>query len=120
MSNNGHPQRQQPPEVRRTAGQPQYLEAGSKIWIGSIPPEFTKLIVMRMLGPCRGLVDITNPKPGHVGPAYVFARYVIHVQSVMGKRMANFISALKIMTVPLRLFNVYLGPNSTAYRPGKI
>ena len=61
---------------------------GCTIWIGGIPQGFDKAAVMHLLGPCRGLVDISRPKAPSalrdpMKRSYVFAKYVIPVSSII-------------------------------------
>ena len=78
MSNTGQSQLQHPPVARQRAGQGEFLEGGDRIWIGGIPLDFTKDMLMRLLKPCRGLRYITEPRSPPSGrSAFVFATYVI-------------------------------------------
>ena len=61
---------------------------GCKIWIGGIPRGFDKAAVTHLLGPCRGLVYVSNPKVSSnlrdpMKRSYVFAKYVISVSSII-------------------------------------
>ncbi len=78
MSNTGQSQLQHPPVARQRVGQGEFLENGDRIWIGGIPLDFTKDMLMELLEPCRGLRFITNPRSPQSGKsAYIFASYVI-------------------------------------------
>lgn len=60
------------------------MQEGCKIWIGGIPRRFNKTDLMDLLRPCRGLVEVSEPrapKPfpayrGSVATSYAFAEYV--------------------------------------------
>lgn len=72
MSNSGQPQLQHSPVARQGA------YGGDKIWIGAIPPDFTKDMLLKLLEPCRGLRYISDPKSPHSDrAAFVFATYVM-------------------------------------------
>ena len=78
MSNTAQSQLQQPPVARQRAGQGGFLEGGDRIWIGGIPLDFTKDMLMELLEPCRGLRFITDPKsPPSARSAFIFASYVL-------------------------------------------
>ena len=74
MSNSGQPQLQHSPVARQGA------YGDDKIWIGAIPPDFTKDMLLKLLEPCRGLRYISDPKPSQSDrAAFVFATYVIEI-----------------------------------------
>ena len=73
MSNSGQSQLQHSPVARQGAGQGGLLKGGDKIWIGAIPPNFTKDMLMKLFTPCRGLRYISDPKSLSGRPAFVFA-----------------------------------------------
>ena len=61
---------------------------GCKIWIGGIPQEFDRAAVTHLLGPCRGLVYVSEPRVSPVlrdpmKRSYVFAEYVIPVSNIV-------------------------------------
>ena len=116
MSNTGQSQLQHPPLARQRAGQGGFLEGGDKIWIGGIPPDFTKDMLMKLLEPCRGLCHITDPRSPPSGrSAWVFALYVILERILMLLTVANSFPALKLQIVLWRHTNVSLKLFSIRY-----
>ena len=79
MSNCGQSQPQHSPVARQGAGQGGSLEVGDRIWIGAIPPDFTKDMLMKLFKPCRGLRYISDPKSPSGRSAFVFATYVFYM-----------------------------------------
>ena len=79
MSNSGQSQLQHSPVTRQGAGQGGLLKGGDRIWIGAIPPDFTKDMLMKLFKPCRGLRHISDPKPPSGRSAFVFATYVFYM-----------------------------------------
>lgn len=80
MSNTGQSQLQHSPIARQGAAQGGFLERGDRIWIGAIPLDFRKDMLMKLLEPCRGLRYISDPKsPSSGRAAFVFATYVIEM-----------------------------------------
>lgn len=80
MSNSGQSQPQHSPVAGQGAGQGGSFEGGNKIWIGAIPPDFTKDMLIKLLEPCRGLCYISEPRSSQAGKAaFVFATYVIEM-----------------------------------------
>ena len=78
MSNSGQSQPQHSPVARQGSGRGGSFEGCNKIWIGAIPPDFTKDMLIKLLEPCRGLRYISEPKSSYSGTAaIVFATYVI-------------------------------------------
>ena len=80
MSNSGQSQLQHSPVARQGA------YSGDKIWIGAIPPNFTKDMLLKLLEPCRGLRHIGDPKRSQSDrAAFVFATYVIEITTYATK-----------------------------------
>lgn len=89
MSNVGQPQlpenlgRSRPNDIPRRP-----MQEGCKIWIGGIPSEFDKVAVMDLLRPCRGLLDISEPKVSPlskktINHSYAFAGYVLLISTIL-------------------------------------
>ena len=60
------------------------MQDGCTIWIGGLPNELDRTAVMNLLKPCRGLLNISNPKISSLSKhrattSYTFAKYVIHI-----------------------------------------
>ena len=78
MSITRQSQLQHPPVARQGAAPGVFLEGGDRIWIGGIPLDFTKDMLMELLEPCRGLLSITDPRSTSYGKAaFIFASYVM-------------------------------------------
>ena len=120
MSNTGQPQLQHPPVARQGASQREFLEGGDRIWIGAIPPDFTKDMLMRLLEPCRGLRFITDPRsPPSARSAFVFASYVILNRILMLLKAAKSFPGSKTQSVLWRPSNVSLKLFSICYLRGR-
>ena len=84
-------------------GQPQYLgtpkrsgvdevprrpvQEGCKIWVGGLPNAIDKTAVLALLRPCRGLVNVSEPRVSQqirnsVNRAYAFAEYVSPISKI--------------------------------------
>ena len=59
------------------------MQEGCKLWIG-LPGKFDKAAVMALLRPCRGLVDVSEPREStnHSNCSYAFAKYVPPISSI--------------------------------------
>jgi len=81
-ADNGQPQPQQAPrhtEDRASQRMAREHLKGTRIWIGNIPKDFDRAMILRMLSPCRRLQGITDPKAPLQGSrihTYVYAKYV--------------------------------------------
>lgn len=83
MSNAGQPYFPGKPGLFRVNEVPSHpVQEGCTIWIGGLPNEFDKAAVMALLRPCRGIVDVSEPRQSspskyRINRSYAFAEYVL-------------------------------------------
>ena len=64
------------------------VQEGCTIWIGGFPSELDKAAVIHLLSPCRGVLDVSQPKVSspqrtQIRRSYVFAEYVTPVSNIV-------------------------------------
>ena len=90
VSNAGQPQFPRPSGRSRADETPRRpVQEGCTIWIGRLPTEFDKAAVMLLLRPCRGLLDVSEPRVAksynnNINRSYIFAEYVLPISNITG------------------------------------
>ncbi|KAF6219584.1 hypothetical protein HO133_004053 [Letharia lupina] len=81
MPNASQPPFPRTPERSRANENPRRpVQEGCTIWIGGLPKDFDKAAVMHLLRPCRGLLDVSEPRESspvkyHINRSFAFADF---------------------------------------------
>ena len=100
MSNTGQPRFPGTPGLLRVNEVPSHsVREGCTIWIGGLPNEFDKAAVMALLIPCRGIVNVSEPRESSpskypINRSYAFAEYVLPNSTIARTTNIRFYSFL--------------------------